>query len=65
MSSLMSTSEWRDNYTSMKFSEMSLKSKRRGVQRTGGGGGGGIGQQASLFAASQFASSNLLNVAFN
>lgn len=63
MSSLMSTSEWRDNYTSMKFSEMSLKSKRRGVQRTGGGGG--IGQQASLFAASQFASSNLLNVAFN
>lgn len=61
MSSLMSTSEWRDNYTSMKFSEMSLKSKRRGVQRTGGG----IGQQASLFAASQFASSNLLNVAFN
>lgn len=62
MSSLMSTSESRDNYTSMKFSEMSLKSKRRGVQRTGGGG---IGQQASLFAASQFASSNLLNVAFN
>lgn len=62
MSSLMSTSEWRDNYTSMKFSEMSLKSKRRGVQRTGGGE---IGQQASLFAASQFASSNLLNVAFN